>query len=101
MPAENAQRSQHASVPAPLFQAWVAGAKPGERLKYYRGLLALDRSKATSSLKEAERRQLATVADQALALSHHGELHLFQERHGDGDYSYWAVARTSVRDPQA
>jgi hypothetical protein len=79
------------------FRAWLAGANPGERLEYQRGLLATDRIKGTSSLKEAERRRLAAVADHALVLADRGELHLLQERHGNGDYSYWAVARPSAR----
>ena len=75
------------------FRAWLTRAKPGERLEYYRGLLALDRVKGTSSLREAERRKLIAVADHASALAGQGTLHLLQERHGDADYSYWAVAR--------
>ena len=75
------------------FRAWLAGARPGERLKYHRGLLAIDRIKGTRSRKVAECRTLAAVADHALALADRGELHLIQERHGNGDYSYWAVAR--------
>jgi len=88
------QRSEHAAVPAALFRAWVARAKPGERLEYFRGLLALDRVKGTSSLREAERRKLTAVADHASALAGQGTLHLLQKRHGHADYSYWAVART-------
>ena len=76
-----------------VLRAWLARAKPGAWLEYHRGLLALDRIKGTSSLKEAERRKLAALADHALALADRGELHLIQERHGNGDYSYWAVAR--------
>jgi hypothetical protein len=79
------------------FRAWLARAKPGERLEYYRGLLALDRAKGTSSLTEAERRKLTAVADHASALAGRGKLHLLQERHGDGDYSYWAIARVAAR----
>jgi hypothetical protein len=79
------------------FRAWLARAKPGERLEYYRGLLALDRIKGTSCLREAERRRLAAVADHASALAGGGKLHLLQERHGDGDYSYWAIARVPAR----
>ena len=75
------------------FCAWLARAKPGEQLEYYRGLLALDRAKGTSSLTEAERRKLTAVADHASALANQGKLHLLQERHGDADYSYWAVVR--------
>jgi hypothetical protein len=79
------------------FRAWLARAKPGERLEYHRGLLGLDRVKSASSLKEAERRKLAAVADHALALADQGKLHLLQERHGDGDYSYCAVSRAPAR----
>jgi hypothetical protein len=69
------------------FRAWLAGAKPGERVEYYRGLLALDRVKGTTCLREAERRKLAAVADHASALAGLGKVHLLQERHGDADYS--------------
>jgi hypothetical protein len=79
------------------FRAWLARAKPGERLRYHRGHLALDRVKGMSSLTEAERRKLTAVADHASALAGQGTLHLLQERHGDGDYSYWAIARVPAR----
>lgn len=79
------------------FRAWLARAAPGERLEYHRGLLALDRIKGASSLKEAERRKLAVVAEQASEFAARGKLHLLQERHGGGDYSYWAVARAPAR----
>jgi hypothetical protein len=82
---------------ATLLRAWLVSAKPGERLEYYRGLLAIDRTKGTSSLKEPERQKLAAVADHALALAARNTLHLFQERHGEGDYSYWVVARAPTR----
>jgi len=89
----------HGGVPllVTAFRAWLAGARPGQRLKYHRGLLAIDRIKGMSSLNDAERRKLAAVAGHALALAHGGKLHLLQERHGNGDYSYWAVARTPAR----
>ncbi len=79
------------------FRGWLTRAKPGDRIEYHRGFLALDRIKGTNSLKEGERRKLAAVADHALALAGRGELHLLQERHGDGDYSYLVVASASVR----
>jgi hypothetical protein len=79
------------------FRGWLACAKPGERHQYHRGYLALDRVKGTTSLKEAERRKLAALADHALALAGQGKLHLLQQRHGIGDYSYWAVAKTPAR----
>jgi hypothetical protein len=98
MTSQNAQRSRHAALPAAaLFRAWVARAKPGERLEYHRGFLALDRIMGTSSLKKAECLKLTVVADHALALADGGKLYLLQERHSNGDYSYWAVARDPAR----
>ena len=89
----------HGGVPllVTALRGWLARAEPGDRLEYHRGFLALDRIKGMSSLNDAERRKLAAVADQALALADGGKLHLLQERHGNGDYSYWAVARTPAR----
>lgn len=75
------------------FRAWLTRARPGERLQYHRGYLALDRVRGTTSLKEAERRKLAELADHASALAGQRKLHLVQERHGYGDYSYCAVVR--------
>jgi hypothetical protein len=88
-----------ASMPPSLasFRAWLAGARPGERLEYHRGFLAIDRIKGMSSLNEPERRKLVAVADQALALADRGGLHLLQERHGDGEYSYWAATKAPAR----
>jgi hypothetical protein len=93
----------HTAVPlSPVaFCAWRVRAKPGERFEYYRGRLAIDRVKGPSSLSDPERRKLNAVADHALALAGQGKLHLLQERHADGDYSYWAVARSPVRGGQA
>jgi hypothetical protein len=89
----------YAGVPLSVaaFGVWLARAKPGERLEYYRGRLAIDRIKGTSALDDAERRKLAAVADEALALADQRKLHLLQERHGEGDYSYWAVASAAAR----
>ena len=89
----------HTGVPCSLarLRAWLARARRGERLQWHRGFLAIDRIKGTSPLREAERLKLAAVADHALALAERGVLHLLQQRHGDGDYSYWAVARAPAR----
>jgi hypothetical protein len=89
------------SLSAAALSAWVARARPGERVKYHRGLLAIDRTKGMSGLKDAERRKLAAVADHASALAEAGKLHLLQEHHADCDYSYWAVSRALVRGRQA
>jgi hypothetical protein len=82
-----------APISVAAFRAWLVHAEPGERLQYHRGYLALDRVKGTTSLKEAERRKLAALADHASALAGQGKLHLLQQRHGYADYSYWAIAR--------
>jgi uncharacterized protein YjiS (DUF1127 family) len=92
-----AQRSEHTTLPAALFRAWATHARPGEWFEYYRGRLAIDRVKGPSSLSDPERRKLNAIADHALALAGQGKLHLLQQRHRAGDYSYWAVARTSAR----
>jgi hypothetical protein len=76
-----------------LFRSWIKKATPGERLTYYRGFLARDRVQGTTSLEEAERRKLSALADHASALAGQGKLHLLQERHGNSDYSYWAITR--------
>jgi hypothetical protein len=92
--AQTTERSESGQLlPVARLRAWLARAKPGERLEYYRGLLALDRVKGTSSLTEAERRKLTAIADHASALAGQGKLHLLQERRGHGNYSYWAVVR--------
>jgi hypothetical protein len=91
-------RTQAGAPPSlATFRAWLVRAKPGDRVEYHRGFLALDRIKGMSSLNDAKRRKLAAVADHALTLADWGKLHLLQERHGNGDYSYWAVARTPAR----
>lgn len=61
----------------------------------YRGLLGIDRGKDTSSVREAERLKLTAVADPAWAFADRSELHLLQERHGNGDYSYCEAAGAS------
>ena len=96
----SAQPNQtHAGVPLSVaaFRIWLARATPGERFEYYRGRLGIDRVKGTSSLSEPQRRKLNAIADYALALAGLNRLHLLQERHGDGDYSYYAVARAPAR----
>ena len=80
-------------LPLTAFHAWLARAKPGERLEYYRGHLAHDRVKGTSRLRESDRRKLTAVADHASAVAGQGKLHLVQQRHGYADYSYLAIAR--------
>ena len=93
IPAQLSRPRAGVPLSVAAFRIWLARAKPGEPFEYYRGRLGIDRVRGTSSLREAERRKLNAVADHALALAGRRKLHLLQERHRDGDYSYWAVAR--------
>lgn len=90
------QRAQ--SVPTLImnevsFAAWIAQAEAGEILKYHRGFLVIDTDKARTQLKEADRVRLLALARRAMHAAELGLVHLVQRRHGDGDYSYVAVAR--------
>jgi hypothetical protein len=76
------------------MSAWVSSALAGERLEYFRGFLVIDRQPAGSRLGTRDRDELDRVADAAMALADAGRVHLVQRRHGNGDYSYLAVARS-------
>lgn len=98
MTSPNAQRSQHAALPAAaLFRAWVARAKPGERLEYYRGFLTVDRSPG-SYLAEHDRRALTELAGAARKAAEADQVHLVQRRNGPADFSYLAI---KARPPDA
>jgi hypothetical protein len=97
MPTQLSRPQAGVPLSVAAFRSWLARARPGEPLEYYRGHLGMDRVKGTSSLSDPERRNLNAVADHTLALSNDGRLHLLQERHGDNDYSYWAVTRAPAR----
>jgi hypothetical protein len=73
------------------FCDWVAGALPGQRLEYHRGLLGRDRMPSAKELPEPDRLVLAAVAKRALQVAESGRVLLVQRRHGDGDYSYTAI----------
>jgi hypothetical protein len=72
------------------FRAWLARAKPGERLEYHRGFLTIDRSSA-SRHTERERRALAKLADTALKAAEADRVHLVQRRNGPADFTYLAI----------
>jgi hypothetical protein len=75
--------------------------KARNRILYYRGFLARDRILGVNRSDQSERKRLATIADHALALAVEGRLDLFQERLGEADYAYWAVARAQMPGGQA
>jgi hypothetical protein len=81
-----------------MFCDWLASAPPGQRLEYYRGLLAHDRVPSTKVLHERDRVTLAAVAKRAMQAAEDGRVLLLQRRHGNSDYSYIAV-KASRRAP--
>jgi hypothetical protein len=83
------------------FCGWIGQAEPGDRLEYHRGLLAVDRRENFSLLGNADRRELAAIADRALALADEGRLLLVQKRHGPADFSYLALMPKRPSQPTA
>lgn len=71
--------------------AWTEMARPGERLAYHAGHLALDRVRGWSSLPDGAREELARVANLALALAEEGCVLLAQRRLEDGRIAYLAI----------
>lgn len=78
------------------FCIWVGHAEPGTKLEYHRGFLSSDRVRGMSAFGEKARRELGAIADRAQRLAAEGRLILTQERHGDGDYSYYAAKPMKV-----
>jgi hypothetical protein len=74
---------------------WIASARPGERVEYYRGLLARDRMPSAQALTDRDRLGLVALAKRAMQVAEDGGVVLVQRRHGDGDYSYIAVRARS------
>ena len=60
--------------------AWLNQAEPGDALEYHRGLLALDRSRQSSALREDDRQALCRLASLAMRLSDRGLIDLVQRR---------------------
>lgn len=78
----------------PALLAWTEMARPGERLAYHAGHLALDRVRGWSSLPDGAREELARVANRALALAEEGRVLLTQRRLDDGRIAYLAIRTT-------
>lgn len=79
------------AIRANEFDAWLVNAKPGARIEYHRGFLPLDRDRGFSPFSERHRRELIDIAARAMALTEAGRVLLVQQRHGCGDYSYFAI----------
>jgi hypothetical protein len=73
------------------FCGWLAMAMPGSATVYHRGHLGRDRCRSTTTLSERDRQMLIALARRAMLAAEGGCVHLVQQRHGDGDYSYIAV----------
>lgn len=80
---------------------WLMRAAPGDRFAYWRGYLARDTWPLLERLPEVERRRLASVASLAWNLADRGWVHLVQQRHGESDFSYLAIARPRPRRESA
>jgi hypothetical protein len=72
---------------------WLGAARPGDRLCYHRGFLAVDCDPTTSSLRGEDRAELRRLAQRALFAAETGLADLVQRRNGPGDFSYLIVAR--------
>jgi hypothetical protein len=77
---------------------WIGQALSGERLTYYRGFLALDRTHFTGRLSERDASELSRVADIAWLAAQHGLGHLVQKRNSAGNFDYVIVARENKAD---
>lgn len=91
-------RSAEPPLTETMFCAWFGSAVPGDRIVYHRGFLAVDASPLTSTVPDAERRALLSVAERALQLADDGLVHLVQRRMGEGDFIYLAIARPRPRN---
>ena len=75
------------------LQAWLAAARPGDRLVYHRGFLAVDVSGGIDPSPPPRVRTLRRVAGLALAAVEQGTAHAVQERNGPNDFTYLLIAR--------
>ncbi len=76
---------------------WLSEAKPGQKLQYFEGFLAVGRDANGQQLPEARRRALASVADQLWRAAHRDLVHLVQRRLGENHFEYLAVARRQMQ----
>jgi hypothetical protein len=73
--------------------AWLNQAEPADAIEYYRGFLALDRSRQSSALSEGDRQALCRLASLAMRLADQSLVHLVQRRICRDRFSYLAIAR--------
>lgn len=77
------------------FFTWMASAKAGDHLEYYRGFLALDlerlRPKGKDAPENLEYTRIKKLADAARYAEESGRCHLFQARLNKYIFSYRAM----------
>ena len=78
------------------FRAWLARAKPGERLQYHQGFLVCDRTAGS----EQDRRRLRAVADAMREAAAAGKVHLIQRRDGPCNFAYFAIKASAASQPR-
>lgn len=76
-----------------VFCTRVFEAKPGERIEYHRGFLALDRMQQGRHADRQMHGAVARTADRAFTLAEKGAVHLVQKRLAPECFSYLAVVR--------
>lgn len=69
---------------------WLCNARAGDRIEYHRGLLHEDCDVKVSKLIDKDRLRLLAVRKTAWSSHEDGHTTLVQQRHGEGDYSYFA-----------
>ena len=96
VPAPAAPYSPRASLPMTEggFCDWLASAKPGNKVEYCRGHLAYDRCPSVKTHSERDRKRLVALAKRVWQAAEDGCILPCQRRHGDGDYSYFAIKAT-------
>jgi hypothetical protein len=70
---------------------WIVDSFPGDKIVYYRGLLAHDRTPSAQVLAPRSRTELNAVARRVFTMAGHGLVHPVQRRIGHSDYLYIAV----------
>jgi hypothetical protein len=76
---------------------WLVEAKPGDRIVYYRGHLAYDRTPSAHVLDGPSRLIVPVVANRVMALAEKGTVLPVQQRIGSSDYLYIVVKAQSRR----
>ena len=74
---------------------------PGDKIVYYRGLLAHDRVPSGKILDPRSRSELNAVARRVITMASHGFVHPVQKRLGRNDFLYIAIKtkpRASAND---